>query len=311
MPLLTWVFRYEQHCRLRYRSAETSRARKYDVAKFAIWAKERGLNHVSEIETEHVEQYLHALATKEKPDSSATLHRRLCSLRCWLTFLVQRKAVPVNVTVGLVVSATPTRLPRVLSREEVGVMLGAPHVDGFIPRRDRAVVELLYSSGMRVGELCALNVDDIRPDGTVRVFGKGAKERLCFVSPSAMAAIAAYRKDRDVLLATYGVECHRLFITDECAPLTQSAARHGVERVLRAAGVATECSPHTLRHSFATHMLQGGADLRSIQEMLGHSSLQTTQVYLHNTPERLREVYDKSHPRASVGIRGQPPPSSG
>lgn len=298
MPLLTWVFRYDQHFRLRFSSAETIRARKHDVEKYAVWCKKQGLNDVSEISLDHVESYLRWRATKEDPDGPSTLKRKLCSIRCWLQYLVEREAIKSNVASTLKAPVIPKRLPRVLSRDEVASLLGTPHADGFVARRDRAVIELLYSSGMRIGELTAINVNDIRDDGTVTVYGKGARERVCFVSPSAIAAIAAYRRHRDARLAQYGIQQERLFLNDECEPMSRAAARHGVVRVLKAAGIDKKCSPHTLRHSFATHLLQGGADLRSIQEMLGHASLQTTQVYLHATPEELRQVYDKAHPRA-------------
>jgi integrase/recombinase XerD len=152
---------------------------------------------------------------------------------------------------------------------------------------------------MRVSEMLSIECGDIRENASVVVLGKGSKERVCFLSQRAVEAIAVYRVERDARLIHLECESTSLFVTDYGSEMSTASAWKAVQRALGAAGITRRAGAHTLRHSFATHLLEGGADIRSVQELLGHSSLQTTQIYLHVTPARLREVYDRAHPRST------------
>lgn len=312
MSLCTWVFAFSLFVQVRYTSHESRRAVLSDVAMFVRFARRRGLGDIASVRVEHLQEFVRDRCGGSGNDGPRTIHRRISSVRTWFRYLVKRGAVASNPADELELAPIPRRLPRVLTVEEVESLLCSLRGNGFVDRRDRAVLEVLYSSGMRVGELCGLKDEDVRDDGAVRVFGKGAKERFCLLSRPAMVALAAYRTARTVFLATHGRESTYLFINDECEPISRSAARHAVRRALLAAGMdPKKGSPHTLRHSFATHMVDGGADLNTVMEMLGHTSLQSTQTYLHTSTSRQRRVWEFAHPRANVGVRGgfQPPPS--
>jgi integrase/recombinase XerC len=187
-------------------------------------------------------------------------------------------------------------LPRVMRAAEAAQLCELPPDDEPIGLRDRAILEVLYGSGLRVAELCALDVDDVDlSQGTVQVTGKGRKQRRVPIGGPSATAVTRYLRDaRPALLTTGG---HALFVNTRGKRLGPRSVRAMITRYLAAEGAAP-ASPHTLRHSFATHLLDGGADLRAVQELLGHESLSTTQIYTHVSTERLRAVYEQSHPRA-------------
>lgn len=300
LRFFTWVFAFVQHALVRYSSLDTRRALFHDLRVFANWAKGREIRDVNEVSVAVLQDFVRDRVQGSTRDAPRTIRRRVMSLRTWFKFLLSRGAVVRNVTLDLVLAPAPARLPRTLSVSEVESLLCALTGDGWIERRDRAVLEVLYASGMRVSELCGLTDRDFLDERTVRVFGKGAKERVAFLSPAAITALQRYRVARSAFLAAHGRQCDALFINDECEPMSRSAARHAVARALKAAGIDKRASPHTLRHSFATHLLEGGADVKVVQELLGHASLQTTQDYLHVTPQRLRTEYERAHPRGSM-----------
>lgn len=229
--------------------------------------------------------------------SRKTIARRLACLRSFFKFLKRRRKVDSNPFSGVRTPKLPQRLPEFLEEEEVSRLIGA--VTGSGPRvfRDKAILETLYGGGLRVGELVALDVEDVdMSEAVARVKGKGKRERLTPVGRAACRAMEDY-------LAT-GVhekakEPEALFLSRLGRRLTSRQARRVVEKYRKRAGIPVRATPHTLRHSCATHLLDRGADLRTVQEILGHKSIATTQVYTHVTAERLKKAYDGAHPRAS------------
>ena len=247
----------------------------------------------------------------------ATASRKMSSLRTFFRFLVREELVKSNAFSGLQQPKPRRRLPNVLSREEVVRLLDAPArlreaaraqerpgagaFADYAALRDAAILELFYSTGMRIAELCGLT--EARLDllsGTALVRGKGKKERLCPIGRPAAAALQAALDARDALLAAQGAgrRAQQLFVNRWGGPLTPRSVERSLKKFLAAAGLDPAITPHALRHSFATHLLDAGADLRSVQELLGHASLSTTQIYTHVSVEKLKEEYGKAHPRA-------------
>ena len=231
--------------------------------------------------------------------SKATMARKLATLRSFYKYLVRggvMEASPVSVV------RTPRqdrRLPKCLDIEQMEALLAAPDITTLLGARDRAMLETLYSTGIRVSELIALDIADVDlTSNVVRVAGKGKKRRVIPLGPGAVQTILHFLDLRrnDPRAASFDSEA--LFINKHGQRLSTRSVRRKLDKYLLEAGLDLSVSPHTLRHSFATHMLRRGADLRSVQEMLGHQSLSTTQIYTHLTGETVKESYDKSHPRA-------------
>jgi len=225
--------------------------------------------------------------------SKSTIARKLAAVRSFYRFLVRigkLEASPVSVV------RTPRqdkRLPKCLDIEQIEALLAAPDCDTLLGARDKAIIETIYSAGLRVSELVALNIEDLDEFSEVlRIAGKGKKERLCPLGSKAIEAIGHYLPMRRA------GQSGPLFINRHGTRISDRSVRRKLDKYLLAAGIDPGVSPHTLRHSFATHMLNAGADLRSVQELLGHSSLSTTQIYTHLTTRRLKEVYQKAHPLA-------------
>jgi integrase/recombinase XerC len=235
----------------------------------------------------------------EKQYSRATVARKLGTLRSFYKFLVKRNKLSSN---PLMVIRTPKqekKLPRYLEYEEVKKLLETPPMDNWLGARDRAILETLYSTGMRVSELVGLNMEDVDFLGeVVRVRGKGKKERIAPISSSALQVIQHYIEYRNKRAQSNpNFDSKVLFVNKHGKRLSTRSVRRKMDKYLKMAGLDTGISPHTLRHSFATHMLNKGADLRSVQELLGHQSLSTTQIYTHLTTGKLKEVYQNAHPR--------------
>jgi integrase/recombinase XerC len=226
----------------------------------------------------------------------ATIARKLATLRSFYKFLARQGHVEANPVKTIRTPRQEKRLPKFLEPEEVERLLAAPEGDDLLTLRDRAILEILYSTGMRVSELVGLNLDDVDPIGeVVRVRGKGRRERLAPLGSYALEALDRY------LAARAGAEVRddkALLVNRHGQRLSARSVRRKLAKYLKMAGLDPAVSPHTLRHSFATHMLERGADLRAVQELLGHRSLSTTQVYTHVTAGRLKEVYEAAHPRA-------------
>jgi integrase/recombinase XerC len=246
----------------------------------------------------------------------ATASRKMSSLRSFFRFMVREGLVKDNPFVGLQQPKARRRLPKVLSQDEVLRLLEAParlraqarakeekgaaRFADYAALRDTAILELLYSTGMRIAELCGLT--DARLDllsGTALVRGKGKKERFCPIGRPAAKALQSALDARDGLVAGLGLpRAQALFVNKNGGRLTPRSVERSLKKYLAEAGLDPAVTPHVMRHSFATHMLDAGADLRSVQELLGHASLSTTQIYTHVSVERLKEEYGKAHPRA-------------
>ena len=270
------------------RSSATRTAYLSDVGAFAEWMARGGVDGPAGVDRMHLRRYLASLGTRRL--ARATIARKAAALRCYFSWSLRQGHIGSDPARSLRAPAGGGRLPRVLSGGEVAALLDAPAVTP-LELRDVAVLELLYAAGLRVSELCGLDRGDIDlRDRTVTVLGKGGKQRRVPIHDTAVAALRAWLHDgRDAMDGP-----------PEAVFVNQRGARLGprdVRRILdRRATAPTH--PHALRHTYATHLLDGGADLRVVQELLGHSSLATTQVYTHVSKERLRSVYDGTHPRA-------------
>lgn len=253
------------------------------------------------------------LVSQQKAGREATTTRRkLSALRSFFRFLVREEYVKANPFTGVTMPRRARTLPEVMSIEEVAKLLAAPDAavpeegasgawSDYVRSRDTAILEVLYSTGMRLRELTGLRDEQVDLlSGTVVVRGKGRKERLCPLGNPAIKALRRYLEHRDVALMGWGKggRAKSVFLNKFGGPLTPRSVERLMKKYLVAAGLNSERSPHALRHSFATHLLDAGADLRSVQELLGHASLSTTQIYTHVSIERLKEVYEKSHPRS-------------
>jgi integrase/recombinase XerD len=246
------------------------------------------------------------LASLSRPPRSlrpASHRRKAAAIRAFYRFAFAEELVPVDVAGSLDLPRGGLRLPDTLDREQVEALLDAPDAHDPAGIRDRALLELLYASGLRVGEALGLDRQHLSLDGGfVRVVGKGDRERLVPVGDVALEALARYLDSvRPRWLARDGAALPRggpLFVSSRGARLGRMAAWRALRAAAVGAGLPGHVTPHTLRHSFATHLLEGGADLRVVQELLGHASITTTQLYTHLTGERIRQVYARAHPRA-------------
>ncbi len=241
------------------------------------------------------------LASLFKSRKKSTVSRKLASLRTFFKFLEREGTIDSDPTEGLSFPKVPKSLPRFLNQDEAKVLVESPEKQDTLTIRDRAILELLYSSGLRVAELTELKIHDIDMENElVKVKGKGGKERIVPFGIKAKEALKEYLIERENLLNKNKlVSTDFLFLNYRGERLTTRSVGRIIKKYRTKSGLSKEVSPHVLRHSFATHLLEGGADLRFIQELLGHSSLSTTQKYTHISVDRLMEVYKKNHPRAS------------
>jgi integrase/recombinase XerD len=232
--------------------------------------------------------------------SPATLQRKAACLRSFYRHLRREGTITHDPTADLRAPKKSQKLPQVLSRDEVARLLATPRGTSASALRDRAILELMYACGLRASEATGLELRDIDLEaGLVRASGKGSKERIVPVGAEAIAATKAWLERGRPKLVGLAPEPH-LFVNHRGAGLTRQGLYKIVQRHARAAGLEGKMSPHTLRHTFATHLLSGGCDLRAVQEMLGHADIATTQIYTHLSAERLRDVYFDSHPRATA-----------
>jgi integrase/recombinase XerD len=267
-----------------------------DIRRFALHAASGGAKAPADVSGARVRDFIYSL--KDLGLTPATIRRQISALRTYYRFLVGEGRVVQDPTARI---ETPKRwqtLPSVLSVEEVDKLLSAPDTDGALAIRDRALLEFGYATGARVSELVGLKLQDIFfEDGIARLFGKGSKERLVPVGRRALGQVALYAREIRPALDR-GKGSGLLFLNARGTPLSRVGAWGIIKKAAKRAGISKRVTPHTLRHSFATHLLEGGADLRAVQEMLGHADLATTQIYTHVSRERLRHVYDQTHPRA-------------
>ena len=277
-------------------SVQTSHAYKLDIARFVTYVSVKGASSPTNVSARMLREYVYHL--KDLGLSAASIRRNVSAVRTYFKFLVGEGHVVRDPSERL---ETPKRwrtLPEVLAVEEVEKLLAAPSLDEPLAFRDRAMLELAYGAGLRVSEWISLSVRDVMlQDHLVRVFGKGAKERLVPIGRRAIAAIAVYLRELRPSLEK-GEGKGILFLNARGQPLSRMGAWKILRKYVKQAGITKPVSPHTLRHSFATHLLEGGADLRAVQEMLGHVDISTTQIYTHVDREYLRTVHKQFHPRS-------------
>ena len=281
---------------LRYLSAERN-ASDYTCRDYALDLKQffafLGHHRLTAITPLDIRRFVAELSTRRH--ARRTIARKLSCLRSFFRFLCREGRLSHNPAQAIPTPRLERRLPSFLDERQVTRLLATPPTTTWQGLRDRALLETLYSTGMRVSELTGLNRDDLdEVSGTVMVRGKGKKERLCPIGETALKAIRAYLARRPKKLHVP----YAIFVSQKLTRLTVRHVDRLIAGYVRVAGLPSSISPHSLRHSFATHLLDRGADLRSVQELLGHASLSTTQIYTHITPQRLKKVYDQAHPRA-------------
>jgi integrase/recombinase XerD len=267
----------------------------YQLVEF-LDSRNPGTDHWRQVGPRTVAAYV--LQLHEKGYSDTTRARKVASARSFFSFLVEEGIVAEDPTENLSSPRVGRSLPETLTVEEVERLLLAPGGDTPEAARNRAMLELLYASGMRVSELVALDLGDMDlVQGFIRCFGKGSKERMIPIHQQAVEVVKAYLAHGRSELATRGSD-QAVFLNQRGERLTRQGFWLILRQISNQAGIQRRISPHTLRHSFATHLLRGGAPLRHVQELLGHASITTTQVYTHLTSEHVRAEYEKAHPRA-------------
>jgi integrase/recombinase XerD len=290
---------YLEHLRVeRHLSPRTIEAYARDLAGLRKHIDSQGIKKPQDIRTVHISRWLRGLSLRGlSPNSQA---RALSAIRQYFSFLVKEGRLPTSPVQDVHGPRRRRSLPLVPSRQQMGRLVSAPKGDNPRRLRDRAMLELLYASGLRATELCQLRSDEIHMTlGIVRPTGKGGKERVVPMGAPAQAALHKYLSDgRRHLLK--GCASHFVFIGNKSKPLSRMGLFKIVRRYALEAGIEQSLSPHKFRHAFATHLLQGGADLRSVQEMLGHADISTTEIYTHVDERALRQAVDKHHPLAGI-----------
>jgi len=288
-------------------AANTIAAYRRDLRRYAAFLRDRGIGDPPSVSEDTVVAYVEQLKAvrddEDRPLAPSSIARALVAVRSFHRFCVDEGFLAADPSEEIGAPRVPQGIPKALTEAEIGALLAAVTGDDARALRDRAILETLYAAGVRISELVGLDRRDVDlDDGLLRVLGKGSKERVVPVGREALAALTAYlERGRPVLTA----KRTRRTRTDDAVFLNARGGRltrQGCWRIVRAAGdragLGAQLSPHVLRHSCATHMLDHGADIRVVQELLGHASLSTTQVYTKVSPERLRAVYDAAHPRA-------------
>lgn len=273
-------------------SPRTVSAYRSDIGAFFGWALERKLD-AGKAQRGDLDDFL--WAQRERGLKPASLFRKVESLKSYFAFETLEERLPESPAETLRTPRIPARLPRYLTKEEAARLLAAPNTTSYEDTRDRAMLELLYASGLRVSELVSLKPESASlQDGWVKVLGKGNKERLVPVHARALAALRAYLQERERRFKNPAAE---LFLGRAGKKLSRVQFWRRLRELGARAGIKARLHPHLLRHTFATHLLQGGADLRSVQEMLGHADLATTQIYTHLDASALKAAHAKHHPR--------------
>jgi integrase/recombinase XerD len=276
-------------------SLQTSKAYKLDINRFVTYAKVKGAASPTEVSARILRDYIYHL--KDLGLAPASIRRNVSAVRTYFKFLIGEGFVVRDPSERLETPKKWRTLPEVLAVEEIEKLLAAPSLDEPLAFRDRAMLEVAYGAGLRVSEWISLGTRDVMlQDHLVRVFGKGAKERLVPIGRRAIGAIAIYLRELRPKLEK-GEGKGILFLNSRGQPMSRMGAWKILRKYVDQAKITKPVSPHTLRHSFATHLLEGGADLRAVQEMLGHVDISTTQIYTHIDREYLRSVHRQFHPR--------------
>lgn len=304
--LLRELGQYLDHLQVeRGLSANTLAAYRRDLTRYVEFLAERGVEALAGVTTVEVTEFTVALAAGDGthvPLAPSSVARLTVAVRGWHKFAHAEGQTPTDPALVASPVTQGARLPKALSIADVQALLEAPDCETVVGLRDRCLLELLYGTGARISEICALTVDDVvaalsHPDAGLRVIGKGNKERIVPLGSYARDAINAYLVRGRPELAARGPGSHLLLLNTRGRQLSRQSAWEVVSKRAGQAGISAEVSPHSLRHSFATHLLDGGADVRVVQELLGHASVATTQIYTLVTADHLREVYAATHPR--------------
>jgi integrase/recombinase XerD len=269
-----------------------------DLKNYSLYlANVEEISTFNEVTRVNIVQFLGHL--KDQGKSSKTVARHVASIRSFHQFLLREKSTDQDPTVHIETPKTERNLPRILSIEEVEALLEAPEESTPLGMRDKAMLELLYATGIRVSELISLKMEDVHLTmGFVRCIGKGNKERIIPIGKTAMTVLEKYLENARLKLRSKKHKDEHLFLNHHGKGLTRQGFWKNLKALAKKANIEKDLTPHTLRHSFATHLLENGADLRAVQEMLGHADISTTQIYTHVTKTRLKDVYSKFHPRA-------------
>lgn len=280
---------------------------KRDIERYRLDLESHGISDLKTIKSADIERHLADLSAgtvSGKPAAASSIARASAAIRSFHTFVSATSPDIDNPAARITSPKQGSHLPKALSVEQVSALLDAARVgDDVTSLRDSALLELLYATGARVSEAVGLALDDLDLDEelpVIRLFGKGRKERIVPLGSYAKAAIEAYIVRSRPVLAQRGQGSPALFLNSRGRALSRQSAWEIIQRVAGRAGIDEDVSPHTLRHSFATHLLEGGASIRDVQELLGHASVQTTQIYTRVTPTTLKEVYQLAHPRAKA-----------
>lgn len=276
-------------------ASNTVQAYSSDLADFSRFLGKRKLHALSEVDQETLLEY--AITLSRRQVRHATLARKVVALRQFFQFAALREGLKKDPTRQLEAPRRQIKLPTVLSRDELESLLAQPDLTSAIGMRDRTMLELFYATGLRVSELTSLRPEAVnRQHGHVRTIGKGSKERIVPIGRVGLDFCRRYLEEARPELAQKADSGH-LFLSRRGRPLSRQGVWNLLKKYALMAGIGKNVTPHSLRHSFATHLLEGGADLRSVQTMLGHADISTTQIYTHVTGKRLREVHEKFHPR--------------
>ena len=275
-------------------SKNTIQSYESDIYQLYQWNLSTNKKRITELKKIDTSQYISYLFNQNLKSSS--VNRKISSLKTFFNFLLKKKLISANPFADQIMPKKPISLPKSISEDDVVKLLDAPKVDSLIGLRDRAMLELLYASGVRISELVNIKFSDLDLDrNIIKVFGKGSKERLVPFGEDAAQWISAYiderKKNKDLVSIKY------IFLNNRGTKISRHAFWHRLKEYCLEIGLKSDISPHTLRHAFATHLLNRGADLRSVQVLLGHSDLSTTQIYTHIAKQRLSELVKKHHPR--------------
>ena len=275
-------------------SKNTIQSYESDIYQLYQWNISKNKKRITEIKKIDMSQYISYLFSQNL--KSTSVNRKISSLKTFFNFLLKKKLIDVNPFADQIMPKKPISLPKSISEDDVVKLLDAPKPDSLIGLRDKAMLELLYASGVRISELVNIKFSDLDLErNIIKVFGKGSKERLVPFGEDAAQCISAYiderKKNKDIASIKY------IFLNNRGSKISRHAFWHRLKEYCLEIGLKRDISPHTLRHAFATHLLNRGADLRSVQVLLGHSDLSTTQIYTHIAKQRLSELVKKHHPR--------------
>mgnify|MGYP001195805393 FL=1 len=277
-------------------SQNTVSSYKIDINAFISFLKDSGIDDPSDISSEHIGSFFKTL--KELGLLGSSSARYFSSLKGFFLYLLKNKYIVKNPIEKITAPRISKKLPGVLDVNEVEKILSAPDANDKLGLRDKAMLELFYACGTRVSELINIKVNDLFfEDEIIRVFGKGSKERLIPVGSSAVKWVGEYLKKSRPLLMKKSKSENNLFLNSRGSKLSRMGVWKIIDRYVKQAGIEKDVHPHTFRHSFATHLLEGGADLRAVQEMLGHADISTTQIYTHIDRDYIKQVHKQYHPR--------------